>query len=125
MPTMHGTGMHHHINERHEWKFMAYVKHLVALITGNADREKLKSMFDKFIAVVGLVGPIMTIPQIINIWGYQQVEGLALASWGTYVMSATFWLIYGVIHQEKAIICVNIAWLMAHVSVVTGIIVYS
>lgn len=122
---MHGPGIHHHINRKHEWKFMSYVKHIIQILTGHSDKERLKKMFDRFIAIVGLVGPIMTIPQIINVWGYHQVEGLALASWGTYVVTSSFWLLYGILHREKAIICVNIAWIMSNLAVVTGILIYS
>ncbi len=124
MPTMHGTGMHHHVHVKSEWKFTTYIKHLIALITGNSDRDTLKKKFDKFISVVGLIGPIMTTPQIINVWVYQNVEGLALLSWGTYVLTSSFWLLYGILHKERAIIMVNIAWIIANISVVTGILIF-
>ena len=122
---MHGSGMHHHVHTKHEWKFVAYVKHLIALITGHSEREKLKAMFDKFIVVVGLVGPVMTIPQSLNIWMTHSVEGLVLASWATYVVTATFWLIYGILHREKAIIFANIAWILVNASIVVGVVIYS
>jgi len=121
---MHGTGMHHHIHRKHEWKFTTYVKHLIALITGYSEQEKLKKTFDKFIAVVGLIGPIMTTPQIMNVWVYHQVEGLSLVTWSTYVITSSFWLIYGIIHKERAIILVNIAWILSNVSLVVGIIIF-
>lgn len=124
MPTMHGTGIHHHIQKKQEGGLRKSLHKLFARLLGHGDIEKIKHMFDKFIAVVGLIGPIMTTPQIINVWVYHQVEGLAIASWGTYVMTSSFWLIYGILHKERAIILVNIAWILANLSVVSGILIF-
>ena len=116
--------MHHHVHKKHEWKFSTYIKHFVTLFSGPSNQERLKKKFDKFISVVALVGPIMTTPQIINVWVYQHVEGLAIASWGTYVMTSSFWLIYGILHKERPIILANIAWLLANASIVIGILIF-
>lgn len=124
MPTMHGTGFHHRIQKKHENGLLHSLHSLFSRLLGHSDTEKIKHMFDKFIAVIGLIGPIMTTPQIINVWVYHQVEGLAVASWGTYVMTSSFWLIYGILHKERAIILVNIAWILANVSVVSGILMF-
>lgn len=121
---MHGTGMHHHVHRMREWKLVQYIRELIARITGHADREKLKIIFDKVISVVGLIGPIMTIPQIFTIWAHHQVEGLALASWSTYIFTSSFWLLYGIVHRERAIIIANIAWFLANTSIVVGILVF-
>ena len=121
---MHGTGFHHHVQKKQEGKVKQVFHAFFSRIVGHSDREKIKHLFDKFIAVVGLIGPIMTTPQIINVWVYHPVEGLAIASWGTYVMTSSFWLIYGILHKERAIILVNIAWILANVSVVSGILIF-
>lgn len=124
MPTMHGAGVHHHIQRTREGGILQSIHRFFSRLWGYSDTEKIKHLFDKFIAVVGLIGPIMTTPQIINVWVYHQVEGLAIASWGTYVITASFWLIYGILHKERAIILVNIAWILANLSVVTGIFLF-
>ena len=121
---MHGTGVHHHIQRTREGVLLQLLHRFFSRLLGHNDTEKIKHVFDKFIAVVGLIGPIMTTPQIINVWVYHQVEGLAIASWGTYVITASFWLIYGILHKERAIILVNIAWILANTSVVTGILLF-
>lgn len=124
MPTMHGTGIHHHVQRKHDGAIVSKLHNLLSLLFRNGEREKIKRVFDKFIAVVGLIGPIMTTPQIINVWVHHHVEGLAIASWGTYVMTSSFWLIYGILHKERAIILVNTAWILANASVVTGILIF-
>jgi uncharacterized protein with PQ loop repeat len=124
MPTMHGTGMHHHLQRMKKGELLLSIHTFLGRLLGHHDHEEIKRVFDKFISVVGLVGPIMTTPQIINIWVYRQTEGLAIASWSTYVMTSSFWLIYGILHKERAIILVNIAWILANLSVVTGILLF-
>lgn len=124
MPTMHGAGIHHHVQNKREGVLTNFLHNFIAYLLGHGEREKTKKAFDRFIAVVGLIGPIMTTPQIINVWVHHNVEGLAIASWGTYVMTSSFWLFYGILHRERAIILVNIAWILAHASVVTGILLF-
>ncbi len=121
---MHGSGMHHHIQKKREWKILHVVHNIFSRLLGHHDREKIKHLFDQFIAVVGLIGPIMTTPQIMNVWIHHQTEGLAITSWSTYVITSIFWLIYGILHKERAIILVNIAWILAHLSIVTGILLF-
>ncbi len=121
---MHGTGIHHHIQKKNEWNLINTIREFFTRFLGHHEHENIKQMFDKFIAIVGLIGPIMTTPQIINVWIHHQVEGLALSSWGTYVMTSFFWLIYGILHKEKAIILVNVAWILAHASIVVGILIF-
>lgn len=121
---MHGAGIHHHVQRKTALPFFQKIHSFIVRFWGNENKEKIKKIFDKFIAVVGLIGPIMTTPQIINVWIHHQVEGLAIASWGTYVMTSSFWLIYGILHKERAIILVNIAWILANASVVTGILIF-
>lgn len=124
MPTMHGTGVHHHIQKKQKGVITKSLHTLFSRLLGHSDTEKIKHLIDKLITVIGLIGPIMTTPQIINVWVYHQVEGLAIASWGTYVMTSFFWLIYGILHKERAIILVNTAWILANVSVVIGILIF-
>ena len=125
MPSMHGLGVHHYMKKKKEQKTSYAIRSFIARVFGPTDHEKVVHIFDKFIAVVGLIGPIMTTPQIMNVWIHHQVEGLALATWSTYVITSAFWLIYGILHKERAIILVNIAWILSNLSIVVGILIFS
>jgi MtN3 and saliva related transmembrane protein len=76
---------------------------------------------DHIIYFVGFVGPIMTIPQLIKVWGQHSVEGLSAVSWSAYLITAIFWLVYGLIHKEWPIIVANIIWIMVNIPIVIGI----
>ncbi len=86
--------------------------------------DKWKRFIDKLIYPIGILGPIMGIPQLIHIYGDKNVEGLTLSTWLLWSIINSFWLLYGFVHKEKPIIITNIMWLMMNVSVVIGILLY-
>lgn len=87
--------------------------------------DKFKRVIDKLIFFVGLVGPIMTIPQVTNIWIDKNAAGVSLITWSTYVVTSIFWLMYGISHKEKPIIVTYTAWLFLDASVAVGTFIYS
>ena len=76
------------------------------------------------IYVVGVFGPLMTIPQVIKIWGDKTAAGVSLLSWVSYLFVAVFWVVYGVMHKEKPIIVTYSTWIILEIMVVAGIILY-
>lgn len=79
---------------------------------------------DKAIYVVGSFGLIMTIPQVTKIWIEKNASGVSAISWSAYLITAIFWLIYGIMHKEKPIIFTYSAWIVLEVAIVIGIILY-
>ena len=61
-------------------------------------------VIDRFIFVVGALGPIMTIPQLYEIWVHKDARGVSLISWSSYFIFSIFWIIYGIVHKEKVIV---------------------
>jgi uncharacterized protein with PQ loop repeat len=54
----------------------------------------------------------------------QSAEGVALISWISYSFIAMIWCVYGIIHKEKPIIFMNIALMVTHVVIITGLLLY-
>jgi len=109
-----GQGMHHlnirkRIHEKHE-QFPS--------------PEKKIRFLDKLIYIVGIVGPLMILPQIIKIFALKTAEGLSLISYASFVLLSIIWLIYGIAHNEKPIIITNILWIALHILIVIGILIY-
>lgn len=80
---------------------------------------------DKAIYVIGIAGPIMTIPQLTKIWIEKNAVGVSAISWFAYLIIAFFWLIYGVMHKEKPIILTFGVWIILDILIVIGILMYS
>ena len=86
--------------------------------------NKWKRFMDRAIYVVGILGPIMTMPQLIKIWAEKNAIGVSATTWIAYLLVAIFWLIYGTIHREKLIMTASILWIIVDILVVIGIIIY-
>lgn len=85
---------------------------------------KGKRFMDRIIYVVGVLGPLMTIPQLTKIWIEKNAVGVSIVSWASYLIIAVFWLIYGVMHKEKPIILTYSFWIILEAAIVVGILMY-
>ena len=79
---------------------------------------------DKAIYGAVFFGPIMTLPQIAEIWLYKNAAGVSTISWVAYLIVAFFWLGYGILHRDKPIICANLIWIFLDIIIVAGTIIY-
>lgn len=66
----------------------------------------------------------MTIPQLTKIWVEKNASGVSAVSWGAYLVTAIFWLLYGILHKEKPIIFTYSAWIVLEILIVIGTITY-
>jgi uncharacterized protein with PQ loop repeat len=65
------------------------------------DNHKLLTLI---ISVVAIVSPIMTVPQVYQIFNSQTAAGVSPISWFAYTITSIIWFYYGIIHKEKPII---------------------
>jgi uncharacterized protein with PQ loop repeat len=86
--------------------------------------NKFKRFIDKSIYIVAVFGIVMTIPQIMKIWVQKNAAGVSAVSWTAYIITAIFWLIYGVLHKEKPIIFTYSIWIVLEVFIVIGTLMY-
>jgi len=86
--------------------------------------NRRKKFLDRSIYVIGLLAPIMTIPQIIKIWFEKNASGLALVTWITYLIVAIFWIIYGIEHKEKPLVFIFSSWIILDTLMIIGIMLY-
>ena len=104
---------HHHIRKRIHRKHEPF-----------PHPNKWKRFLDRLIYAISIIGPVMTIPQVLAIWVGQNASGVSLVSWVTYLGCVIVWLIYGLVHKEKVIIFSNSLWVFMDVLVVIGILLY-
>jgi uncharacterized protein with PQ loop repeat len=105
----------HHVHRRKK----IHQKHRSNLPSNNG-----KKFMGKAIYVVGVFGPIMTIPQLSKIWIYKNASGVSAVSWTAYLIAAIFWLIYGILHKEKPIILTYSLWIILEAFIVVGTLIY-
>ncbi len=135
--SMHSAGFHHlNIRKRTKKKAKRMAKRMVHKMVDDALKHswytknvegnpaKLKKIMDKLIYGIALIWPILTIPQVWMVWVDKNAAWLSLFTWTAYVVSPTLWLIYGIIHKERAIIFSNILWIIVDIAVLTGASIY-
>ena len=72
---------------------------------------------------VSVLTMLMTIPQVLAVWGGQNVGGVSLVSWSAYLIAALLWFVYGLQKRDKTIYLACIGWIVLDGAVVVGVIV--
>ena len=123
MPVMNGVGFTSFLKRTRSLK-QKIVDSFDRAILSDTESERIKVLLDRSILFIGLMGPIMTIPQLMNVWMDHQVKGLAVVSWIAYTIIGFFWVVYGVVHKEKPIVFVNTGWILVNGATAVGILLF-
>lgn len=86
--------------------------------------EKGKRVLDYFVYVVGILMPLLTIPQVLRVWVTKETAGISLITWVVYLLGSLVWLVYGCVHYDKKIIVCNALFVLVNLLVVIGVIIY-
>lgn len=86
--------------------------------------DRFIHFFDKVIYVASVVGPLVMTPQLIKIYAERSAQGFSLVAWVGNLILTSIWLLYGILHRERAIIIAQILWLLINLFVVIGILIY-
>jgi uncharacterized protein with PQ loop repeat len=87
-------------------------------------KDKVTKNYNKLVYLVGIAGPLASIPQIIQIWFNQTAAGVSITSWTIYMAFAFVWLGYGVVHKYKPIILTNTLWIIFEAIIILGALLY-
>ena len=82
--------------------------------------KKSRTGIDRLVYVAVILGPLMTIPQVYSIWVNGQ-KGVSLISWSAYLLVSLIWLFYGIKHNDKPIIAVEVVWMILELLIIVGI----
>jgi len=98
----------------------------IAIAKHKAKRAKpyKKAWINTFIIPVAILQPIMTLPQIVAIFDNKSAHNISIFTWVAYNIASTFWLMYGIVHKERAIILTQVLWLIMQTAVIIGIVIY-
>jgi len=85
----------------------------------------LAIFIDRLIYFVAIATPLMTIPQVWEIWVEKRLTGVSLATWIAYLLASICWLLYGTIHKDRPIIYTQTLWIIFSAMVVVGLVMYA
>lgn len=101
---------------------MLVLNHIHKRKQKNKKISNAHKMLDQLIYLFAIIGPLMTIPQIMNIWVDRTSGGVSLISWASYLFIDFIWLYYGLVHRDKAILFANTLWIIVNSMVVIGLL---
>lgn len=84
----------------------------------------LQHKLGKHTYLFGLLGPIITIPQVIHIWVRRSAEDISMVTWLGYLLLGVVWLIYGIVYKEKNIILTSVLWMIMYLLIVAGKVLF-
>lgn len=87
--------------------------------------EKYKKRIERFALAAGIVQPLITLPQIITIYGSRSAADVSLLTWIGYLIFGVIFLIYGIVFNLKPIWIGQIIWVTMQTITVVGILLYS
>lgn len=87
-------------------------------------QRSLNRFMDSIIYVGGVLGVIIFIPQLIDIWTKPSIDGVSLVSWLGMGIASTFWLFYGIVHKAKPIIFANLLAASIQLLIIAGILIH-
>jgi uncharacterized protein with PQ loop repeat len=88
----------------------------------NPEGHREVGRFDKVLRVFSVVTMLMTVPQVVAVWIEHEVGGVSVLSWGTYLVSACLWLVYGIRKRDKTIYLACIGWIVMDAAIVIGVL---
>ena len=107
-------GFHHlHRRKRVHSKLEAY-----------PHENKWVRFLDRLLIVVAVIGPLIALPQILQIFVFKNAMGVSSLSWGLYALFNIPWFIYGVVHKYKPIIIAYSLSFIANSTVLVGSLIY-
>ncbi len=86
--------------------------------------QKNKKRIELFALVAGVIQPLITLPQIITIYGNHSANDVSLLTWLGYLLFGITFLVYGVVFRLKPIWIGQIIWVLMQTIIVIGIFMY-
>lgn len=86
--------------------------------------ELKKTDIYKLTLVAAFVQPLMTVPQVVQLYKTQNSSGLSLLTWLGYAVVGLVFLAYGIAYKLKPIAITQVLWFSLQMSIVVGILLF-
>ena len=87
-------------------------------------KRRFSPYVDTLIYLGGLINPLITFPQLYEIFANQSARDVSLISWTGYLFGAGIWLVYGIVHRERPMIFIYSLAIPIYVGIVVGVLLY-
>ncbi len=84
----------------------------------------MEAVLDNLLIVLAGAWPAATIPQVLEIFWFQDASGVSFYSWFLYVCFTIPWIIYGITHKVRLITFAYSFNFILYSAVLIGIVMY-
>ncbi len=84
--------------------------------------QKEKSLIDHLALIAGIVGPLATIPQAINVWN-GETAGVSILMWVLFLIGTLVLIVYSVAYRLKSLFVAELLWLIMELVILLGLFV--
>lgn len=86
--------------------------------------DKTKKPIDVSMWFFSIVGPLSSLPQVLEIFLKKEARGVSVTSWVLYLVISISAMAYAIIHREKVILASNLLWSVMYLLVIVGALMY-
>ena len=86
--------------------------------------EREKAVLDRLIYPIGMIFPLSTIPQIVEIFVSGDASGVSLLTWGAYAVLGFILLLWAIADSIKPLIISYSLWMLMYIAVLIGVMLY-
>lgn len=88
-------------------------------------KKQKRTLLTRTVLAIAIIEPMLTIPQIYEIWVNNNAGGVSSLTWGLYTIPAIVWLMYGMQLKDKPLVISSTLWIGMELIVFTGSIMYA
>jgi MtN3 and saliva related transmembrane protein len=81
-------------------------------------------LINKLVLFMAIVEPLMTLPQIYEVWIRRETAGVSLMSWSFFFVAAIIWLLYGLKIKDTPLIVSSALWVLVEAVLIIGLLVF-
>jgi uncharacterized protein with PQ loop repeat len=89
-----------------------------------AQKKTKPRLVDRLTYVAAIVEPIITLPQVYQIFRDRSASGVSISAWIGYELLTLVWLWYGIVHKERMIIIYSALYAVVQLGVILGALLY-
>jgi len=80
-------------------------------------RNRWKRFLDNVVIAVGILAPLMAVPQLLKIYALQDATSVSSLFWGFCALFNVPWILYGFTHHERPIVITYSLWFAVNTAV--------
>ncbi len=85
----------------------------------------MKRALDKLVYPIAMLTPLSGIDQATTIWTTRSAEGVSVLLWCMFLFTSAFWVLYGSIHEVRAIKLANVLLFLVSAAILVEIVLFS